>query len=86
MPPNPFGGTDRVKIVLEDGTAYPQEGSLQFRDVTVDPSTGSVILRIVVPNRTHEQQHRPGAVGSHPALQQVSVNRGFLDGCQHDPH
>ncbi|NLF07848.1 MAG: efflux RND transporter periplasmic adaptor subunit [Pirellulaceae bacterium] len=43
-------GTDKVKIVLEDGTAYPHEGSLKFRDVTVDPTTGSVILRIVVPN------------------------------------
>ncbi|MEN6457785.1 MAG: efflux RND transporter periplasmic adaptor subunit [Thermoguttaceae bacterium] len=43
-------GTDRVKIILEDGTAYRQEGSLKFRDVTVDPTTGSVILRIVVPN------------------------------------
>lgn len=43
-------GTDSVKIVLEDGTAYPLEGSLKFRDVTVDPTTGSVILRIVVPN------------------------------------
>jgi membrane fusion protein (multidrug efflux system) len=44
------GGTDRVKILLEDGTAYGREGSLQFRDVTVDGTTGSVILRIVVPN------------------------------------
>ncbi len=43
-------GTDKVKIVMEDGTAYPLEGSLEFRDVTVDPTTGSVILRIVVPN------------------------------------
>jgi membrane fusion protein (multidrug efflux system) len=43
-------GTDKVKIVLEDGTAYSQEGSLKFRDVTVDPTTGSVILRVVVPN------------------------------------
>ena len=43
-------GTDEVKIVLEDGTAYSQKGSLKFRDVTVDPTTGSVILRIVVPN------------------------------------
>ena len=44
-------GTDSVKITLVDGTAYPQEGSLKFRDVTVDPTTGSVIFRIVVPNR-----------------------------------
>jgi membrane fusion protein (multidrug efflux system) len=43
-------GTNQVKIVLEDGTAYPQEGILKFRDVTVDQTTGSVILRIVVPN------------------------------------
>jgi membrane fusion protein (multidrug efflux system) len=43
-------GTDRVKILLEDGTVYSHEGSLKFRDVTVDPTTGSVILRIVVPN------------------------------------
>lgn len=42
--------TDKVKIVLEDGTAYPLKGSLKFQDVTVDPTTGSVILRIEVPN------------------------------------
>ena len=43
-------GTDRVKILLEDDSAYPSEGSLKFRDVTVDPTTGSIIVRIVVPN------------------------------------
>lgn len=43
-------GTDKVKIVLEDGMTYPLEGSLKFRDVTVDPTTGSITLRIVVPN------------------------------------
>ena len=43
-------GTDRVKIILDDGTVYEQEGSLRFRDVTVEPTTGSVILRIIVPN------------------------------------
>lgn len=43
-------GTDRVKILLDDGTIYAHEGSLKFRDVTVDPTTGSVIIRIVVPN------------------------------------
>ncbi len=40
----------KVKLFLEDGTAYPLDGVLQFRDVTVDPTTGSVILRIVFPN------------------------------------
>jgi len=36
--------------MLEDGTAYPRSGKLQFRDVTVDPMTGSVVLRMVFPN------------------------------------
>lgn len=40
----------KVKLILEDGATYPLEGTLQFRDVTVDPSTGSVILRAVFPN------------------------------------
>lgn len=40
----------QVKLILEDGTPYPQQGTLQFRDVSVDPTTGSVILRMVFPN------------------------------------
>ncbi len=40
----------KVKLLLEDGTEYPLPGTLQFRDVTVDPTTGSFILRIVFPN------------------------------------
>ncbi len=43
-------GARRVGIVLEDGTRYGKEGTLQFQDVTVDPTTGSVILRVVVSN------------------------------------
>ena len=39
-----------VALILEDGTRYPLDGALQFRDVSVDPSTGSVILRAVFPN------------------------------------
>jgi membrane fusion protein (multidrug efflux system) len=39
-----------VRLILEDNTHYPLEGALQFRDVSVDPTTGSVILRIVFPN------------------------------------
>ncbi|HED00150.1 MAG TPA: efflux RND transporter periplasmic adaptor subunit [Proteobacteria bacterium] len=41
---------DKVKLILEDGTMYPLEGTLQFRDVSVDPTTGSVILRVVFRN------------------------------------
>ena len=41
---------DKVRLIMEDGAKYPLEGVLQFRDVTVDPTTGSVILRIVFPN------------------------------------
>ena len=40
----------KVRLILEDGTTYPQEGTLKFSDVTVDPSTGSFILRMVFPN------------------------------------
>jgi membrane fusion protein (multidrug efflux system) len=41
---------NKVKIVLENGHEYPLEGVFKFRDVTVDPSTGSSTLRIIVPN------------------------------------
>ena len=44
------GAGTRVAIILEDGTRYSREGELQFADVTVDPSTGSFILRAIVPN------------------------------------
>jgi membrane fusion protein (multidrug efflux system) len=40
----------KVRLIMDDGTEYPLKGTLQFRDVTVDPTTGSVILRIVFPN------------------------------------
>ena len=39
-----------VAIVLEDGTRHPVQGRLQFADVSVDPGTGSFLLRVVAPN------------------------------------
>ena len=44
------GRENRVKLLLEDGTSYPREGKLEFRDVTVEPTTGSVTIRLVFPN------------------------------------
>jgi membrane fusion protein (multidrug efflux system) len=41
---------ETVRLTLEDGTAYPLEGVLQFRDVSVDPTTASVSLRMLFPN------------------------------------
>ncbi len=40
----------KVKLLLEDGTAYPLEGAMKFSEVTVDPSTGSITLRAQFPN------------------------------------
>ena len=45
---------NKVRLILDDGTEYPHEGALQFRDVTVDPTTGSVILRVLFPNPDEE--------------------------------
>ncbi|MFA5138373.1 MAG: efflux RND transporter periplasmic adaptor subunit [Elusimicrobiota bacterium] len=39
-----------VQLIQEDGTEYPLKGTLQFRDVSVDAMTGSVILRTVFQN------------------------------------
>lgn len=43
-------GSRQVQLVLEDGSVHPQPATLQFSGVTVDPATGSVTLRAVVPN------------------------------------
>ncbi len=44
----------KVTILIEDGSEYEQPGSLEFSDVTVDQSTGSVTLRAVVANPDEE--------------------------------
>lgn len=43
-------GKAKVKLVLENGQEYTKEGSLEFSDVTVDETTGSITLRAVFPN------------------------------------
>lgn len=42
-----------VTILLEDGTEFPHQGRLAFSEVSVDPSTGSYALRVVVDNPEH---------------------------------
>ena len=42
-----------VKLTLEDGSQYKLEGKLEFSEVSVDQTTGSVTLRAVFPNPDH---------------------------------
>jgi RND family efflux transporter MFP subunit len=40
----------QVHLVLEDGANYPLAGKMQFAEVSVDETTGSVTLRALFPN------------------------------------
>ncbi len=40
----------KVTLTLEDGNLYPLAGKLQFTDITVNQSTGTVTLRAIFPN------------------------------------
>ncbi|MCE0496168.1 efflux RND transporter periplasmic adaptor subunit [Vibrio salinus] len=42
-----------IKLTLDDGTKITQEATLQFADVSVDESTGTVTLRALLPNKEH---------------------------------
>ncbi len=39
-----------VQLTLPDGTPYGRPGALDFRAASVDPTTGSIVLRGVIPN------------------------------------
>lgn len=43
-------GHAKVKLILEDGTLYPEEGTFELADVTVNEMTSSVIIRAIFPN------------------------------------
>jgi membrane fusion protein (multidrug efflux system) len=46
--------TSEVEVQTEDGASYPHPGKLLFSDVTVDPTTGSITLRALIPNPEHQ--------------------------------
>lgn len=43
-------GKAQVKLLLDNGKEYSQAGTLEFSDVTVDETTGSITLRAIFPN------------------------------------
>lgn len=47
-------GSSSVNIIMDNGQTYAHAGRLEFTDVTVDESTGSVTLRAVFPNPDHQ--------------------------------
>lgn len=63
---------NKVGMLLEDGRPYPRQGTLEFRDVTVDPTTGSMTLRMVFPN--------PEGVLLPGMFVRATVEEGMLDG------
>jgi membrane fusion protein (multidrug efflux system) len=69
------GNAVTVQVILADGTPYGRTGSLDFLDVSVDPATGAVALRGIIPNPDY--QLLPGMfVGVR--LTSGEVKRGFL--------
>ncbi|EBQ6040693.1 multidrug efflux RND transporter periplasmic adaptor subunit AcrA [Salmonella enterica subsp. enterica serovar Enteritidis] len=46
-------GKAKVDLVTSDGIKFPQSGTLEFSDVTVDQTTGSIALRAIFPNPDH---------------------------------
>ncbi|KHT28169.1 efflux RND transporter periplasmic adaptor subunit [Pectobacterium carotovorum] len=46
-------GKANVRLLLENGSEYAEAGTLEFSDVTVDETTGSITLRAIFPNPQH---------------------------------
>src|SRR5690606_19452560 len=65
-------GKSTVQVLLPGGRAYDQTGTLDFSDTTVDPATGAVSLRAVIPNP--QQALLPGSFVT------LKANLGELSG------
>ena len=46
-------GKANVTLLMQNGSTYSQPGTLEFSDVTVDETTGSITLRAIFPNPNH---------------------------------
>ena len=70
-----------VSLTLEDGSVYPERGQLMVSEASVDPSTGSVVLRAVFPNPQRELlpgmfvQHAADARHAHGGAPRAAARR-----------
>ncbi|CAI1625696.1 efflux RND transporter periplasmic adaptor subunit [Serratia proteamaculans] len=65
-----------VSLTLEDGSRYAHSGKLQFSEITVDRSTGSVVLRAVFPNP--ERKLLPGMFVRARLMEGMAAQGGLL--------
>ena len=68
------GNKAEVRVIRADGTEYPQVGTLDFSDYSVNPTTGAVAFRGIVPNPDH--QMLPGMYVTVRLMAGV-LNKGF---------
>ncbi|HEX4025813.1 MAG TPA: efflux RND transporter periplasmic adaptor subunit [Steroidobacteraceae bacterium] len=79
------GAGTPATIILENGATYAYQGKLQFADVTVDPTTGNFLMRVLVPNP--QQLLMPGMY-VRAVIDEGVLSQGILapqQGIQHDP-
>lgn len=67
--------TAEVRLKLDDGSTYAYPGTVEFSEVTVDPSTGTVTLRALFPNP--EGLLLPGMF-ARASFAQATVSNAFL--------
>lgn len=75
-----------VTLTLEDGSRYAHQGKLQFSEISVDRSTGSVVLRAMFPNP--QRQLLPGMFVRARLVDGVAPTGGLLvpqRGVTHNP-
>jgi membrane fusion protein (multidrug efflux system) len=69
------GNKAEVRVIRADGTEYAEVGSLDFSDFSVNPTTGAVAFRGVVPNP--DRSLLPGMFVT-VRLTAGTLNKGFL--------
>ena len=71
----------KVRLILDNGEQYPNEGTLLFSDTTVDPGTGQVTLRGQFPNSKAVAAARHVRACSGRAGYRPARARGTATGC-----
>lgn len=79
-------GTAQVTLKLEDGSDYSEPGKLQFSEVTVSETTGTVLIRAIFPNPN--RLLLPGMFVRAEIVEGVNKNGILLpqEAVSHNPH